>query len=176
MCVNEIDIISEEEKSQILVQFNNTRKEYPISESVHQLFEDQVSRVGEKISIFCREAFLSYTELNNRAEKLADRLREKGIVGDIPVGIIANHSLEMVIGIFGILKAGGGYLPIAPDYPQERIDYMLKDSAAGILVSGLNGECGVIELNHPRQSSPPLPHNYVMLSIPLVPPGFPGVS
>ncbi len=78
---------------------------------------------------------LSYMELNRKSNQLAHLLREKGVKSDTAVGIMVERSLEMIIGIFGILMAGGAYLPINPDYPRERIDYMLNDSASKILIT-----------------------------------------
>ncbi|WP_411675189.1 AMP-binding protein [Cohnella faecalis] len=78
---------------------------------------------------------LTYAELNGRANQLARVLRGKGVGADRIVGILAERSLEMIVGILGILKAGGAYLPIDPDYPAERIGYMLEDSGADILLT-----------------------------------------
>jgi non-ribosomal peptide synthetase component F len=81
---------------------------------------------------------LTYKELNEKSYQLAEVLREKGVRADNIVGIMLERSVEMIIGILGILKAGGAYLPIDPGYPRERIDYMLKDSGAGILLTNLS--------------------------------------
>ncbi|MGE5340424.1 MAG: amino acid adenylation domain-containing protein [Candidatus Omnitrophota bacterium] len=155
--ISEIEIITEEEKRQLLNDFNNTAAEYPRDKTIHELFEEQVIKAPDCIALLgptsvgaLREAppsqnsnwairesplQISYGELNERSQKLADELIQKGVGTDTIVGIKIGRSIEMIIGLLGILKAGGAYLPIDPDYPQERIEYMLKDSQARFLVT-----------------------------------------
>ncbi|MGE5343976.1 MAG: non-ribosomal peptide synthase/polyketide synthase [Candidatus Omnitrophota bacterium] len=137
--ISDLEIITEEEKSRILCDFNQTDKEYPKDKTIQKLFEDQVERTPDNIALTgktsegadaCVCPQLSYEELNHRSNELAYALIQKGVEPDTIVGIKIERSVEMIIGILGILKAGGAYLPIGMDYPQERIDYMLKDSAA----------------------------------------------
>ncbi|MGE5343095.1 MAG: amino acid adenylation domain-containing protein [Candidatus Omnitrophota bacterium] len=143
--LSDIDILTEGEKKQILDDFNDTTVSYPEDETIHELFEEQVRRRGDSVAIIdaisgvgadprvCPQ--LSYNELNRQAENLANQLRNNGVGPDVIVGIRIERSLEMVVGILGILKAGGAYMPIDPGYPQERINYMLKDSGARLLIS-----------------------------------------
>lgn len=133
--LSEITILSAEEEQKILVDFNNTQVEYPIDQTLHQLFEKQVERTPDSIAVVFGEEQLTYQELNIRANQLATTLREKGVKPDQIVAIMVERSLEMMIGIMGILKAGGAYLPISPDYPVDRITYMLGDSGTEILLT-----------------------------------------
>ncbi|MCP5052500.1 MAG: amino acid adenylation domain-containing protein, partial [bacterium] len=137
--LSEIEIISPEEKQQLLVEFNDTHRDYPNDKTIHQLFEKQVERAPDHIAIVGPNGGITagtgYRELNNRSNRLARRLQEKGVKSGTIVAIMVERSLEMLIGIYGILKAGAAYLPVATDYPPERIHYMLADSRAGHLIS-----------------------------------------
>jgi len=132
--LNDISMLSDEEKNQILFEFNDTYAEYPKDKTIHELFEEQVLKNPDNIAVVCMDKQLTYRELNEKSNKIARTLRAEGIVPDIIVGIITERSLEMIIGIIGILKAGGAYLPIDPEYPKDRIGYMLKDSRCELLV------------------------------------------
>jgi tyrocidine synthetase-3 len=140
--LSEIEMLSEAEKQQILSSFNDTQAEYPREKTIQQLFEEQVERTPDATAVIFEEQQLTYQELNQKANGLAHVLREKGVKPDSIVGIMVHRSLEMIIGILGILKAGGAYLPIDPEYPAERISYMLKDSGTELLLTqtGLHAE------------------------------------
>lgn len=129
----ELEILTEEEKYQLLYKFNDTYSDYPRNKTIHQLFEEQVERTPDNIAVVFKEKKLTYIELNQKSNQLARLLREKGVGADVIVAIMVNRSLEMIIGILAILKAGGAYLPIDPDYPLERIEFMLNDSRANLL-------------------------------------------
>lgn len=144
----DIDILSQEERERVLVEFNRTTEEFPVHKTLHQLFGEQVERTPDIIGVEgIAEAFgrldshgvsLTYRELDRRAEKVAGALRQAGISGSLGNGIVAllaHRSVEMVVGMLGILKAGGAYLPMAPNYPEERIRYILEDSGAEALVT-----------------------------------------
>ncbi len=131
----EIDMLSGEEKRRILMEFNNTRVEYPREKTIHQLFEEQVARTPESIAVSCGNTQLTYSELNSKANQLARKLIENGVTRESIVGIMTKRSVEMIIGILGVLKAGGAYLPLDPEYPGERISYMLEDSVSGLLLT-----------------------------------------
>jgi len=133
--LNEINMIGEEEKKQLFEVFNNTDAVYPKEKTIHQLFEEQAERVPDKKAVIFNNKALTYKELNQKANQLARVLRRDGVTRDSIVGVITEPSLEMLIGIMGILKAGGAYLPIDPEYPADRIDYMLQDSGANILLT-----------------------------------------
>jgi amino acid adenylation domain-containing protein len=145
-----VEIITETEKRRILVDFNDTETGYPKNKTIHQLFKAQASKTPDHIALVgaCVETLhatslqhqITYYQLNEKSDRLAGLLIEKGVLPDSIVAIMMERSVEMIIGIMGILKAGGAYLPIEPDYPQERIDYMLKDSGAKLLVTTNDGE------------------------------------
>jgi len=143
----EIDILSEQERNQILYEFNNTKVDYPKDKTIHELFEAQAEKTPGNIAVVFKDKKLTYRELNEKANSLARVLRDKGIKADSIVGIMVERSLEMIIGIMGILKAGGAYLPIDPSYPKERIEYMLEDAKAELLIAD-NKYVGSVELSN----------------------------
>jgi amino acid adenylation domain-containing protein len=176
--IQDIEIITDDEKEQVLYRFNETRTAYPNDKTIHELFEEQAVRMPDGIAVIGggwhpqlikgrkaeraeqrvgawgavplprERVSITYGELNQKSNQLATVLGEKGVGSDTIVGIMVERSVEMIIGILGILKAGGAYLPIDPAYPLDRINYMLKDSKARILlseVSELNGVAEVIE-------------------------------
>ncbi|MFC2146274.1 amino acid adenylation domain-containing protein [Acidobacteriota bacterium] len=147
--ISRIEIIPGEERKQVLYDFNDTKSEYPRDKTIYALFKEQVERTPDHITLVgpsvgaIHESPLrrlplhqiTYKESNERANQLAPVLREKGVGPDTIVGIKMERSIEMIISILGILKDGGAYLPIDPEYPEERINYMLADSAAKILLT-----------------------------------------
>ena len=135
LTLGEIDPLSEAERKQLLEEFNNTRLAYPQDKTIHGLFEEQVERTPDNIALIFEDQALTYRELNAKADSLASVLLEKGVTTDNIIGIMVKRSLEMIIGLLGILKAGGAYLPIDPEYPAERIKFMLADSRAAILLT-----------------------------------------
>src|SRR3989339_331961 len=133
--VYELEILSEWERNKILYEFNDTYKDYPRDKTIHQLFEEQVTKTPDNIALVFEDERLTYRELNNKANQLAKILRDKGVKPDTIVGIMVERSFEMIIGILGILKSGGAYLPIDPDYPENRIRFMIEDSNVKILLT-----------------------------------------
>ncbi|NIM14289.1 MAG: AMP-binding protein, partial [Candidatus Aminicenantes bacterium] len=135
----DMEIIQEEEKKQILEEFNNTISGYDIQKTFMEYFEARVEKNPGKIAVIASESdryhHVTYGELNRQANRLAGYLRNRGVKPDTIVGIMVDCSSWLIIGLVGILKAGGAYLPLDPEYPQERIDYMLKDSNTRILLS-----------------------------------------
>lgn len=115
--------------------FNGTDAWFPMDATIHSLFEEQVEKTPEAIAVYFDQAKpLTYRQLNEKANRLAGVLREKGVEPDNIVGVLLERSKEMMIGIMGILKAGGAYLPISPNDPPERINYVLRESQAKILL------------------------------------------
>ncbi|NIM13228.1 MAG: amino acid adenylation domain-containing protein [Candidatus Aminicenantes bacterium] len=170
--IADIELLPEEEKQQLLVEFNDTNVGYPKEKTLHQLFEKQAEKTPDGVAVVgswqlavgkkerVEEGVqLTYRKLNEKSDKLAHLLRGKGVTPDIIVALRVDRSVEMIIGMLGILKAGGAYLPISPNYPQERIDYMLSDSNAKILLSEVSVLSKVSEefpthpthLTHPTQ-------------------------
>ena len=126
----EIDILGGDEKKQLLLEFNNTQKDCPRDVFIHWLFQDQVEKTPDSTALIFEDERLTYQALDKRADQLARALKEKGAAPGTVVGIISNPSMTMVVGILGILKAGGAYLPIDPNYPGERVAFLMADSCA----------------------------------------------
>ncbi|MEM7557342.1 MAG: amino acid adenylation domain-containing protein, partial [Cyanobacteria bacterium P01_A01_bin.84] len=133
--VQELAILSEIERHQILVEWNNTEKEYPGDKCIHQLFSEQVAKTPDAVAVIFEQQQLTYQQLDRRANQLANYLQTLGVKPDVLVGISINRCLEMVVGILGILKAGGAYVPLDPDYPSERLSHMLDDSGVSVLLT-----------------------------------------
>ncbi|WP_425335590.1 amino acid adenylation domain-containing protein [Ralstonia pseudosolanacearum] len=127
--VNRIALLDEGERAQLLDSWNETAAPYPQASTIHGLFEAQVRRTPEAIAVEHEGRQVSYAELNARANRVAHALIGLGVGPDARVGLCAERSVELVVGLLGILKAGGGYVPLDPSYPQDRLAYMLEDSA-----------------------------------------------
>src|SRR5262249_49327286 len=123
----ELELLLPEERHQILVEWNQTAVTSASNSCIHQLFEAQVARTPQAVAVCFRHQQISYQELNARANQVACRLRALGVGPEKIVGICAERSIEMVIGVLGVLKAGGAYLPLDPAYPLERLSFILKD-------------------------------------------------
>jgi amino acid adenylation domain-containing protein len=140
--IADIEIIVGEEKKRILYDFNNSEMEYPGEKTIEQLFREQVIRTPDGAAVVGKKerigetVQLTYGELEEKSDILAHQLRCKGVGPDTVVGLMVDRSLEMMIGILAVIKSGGAYLPIDPVYPEERINYILKDSGAKILLTG----------------------------------------
>lgn len=133
--LNEIEIVTPDEKKKILYDFNNTSADYPRDKTITQLFEEQVEKTPDNIAVVFENQKLTYRELNERANSLASYLRSQKIGRNDIVGIMVNRSLEMIISILAVLKSGACYIPIDPEYPQDRIEYMLNNSNAKLLLT-----------------------------------------
>lgn len=133
--ISELPLLTEQELSQLLVEWNNTEIEYPQDKCIHQLFEEQVEHTPDAVAVVFEGEQLTYRELNAKANQLAHCLQTLGVKPEVLVGICVERSLEMIVGILGILKAGGAYIPIDPAYPSERIEYMFDDSHLAVLLT-----------------------------------------
>ena len=133
--IDELPLLTEAEKHQLLVEWNDDKRDYPRDLCIHELFEAQVENTPDAIALVFEDQQLTYRELNNRANQLAHHLQKLGVGPDVPVGICLERSIEMVVGLLGILKAGGAYVPLDPDYPKERLAFMLDDSRASVLLT-----------------------------------------
>jgi amino acid adenylation domain-containing protein len=123
------------DRHQLLVTWNDTKRDYPIDKCLHQLFEEQVERTPEAIAVVFEEQQLTYRQLNARANQLAHHLQTRGVGPEVLVGIYAHRSLELLVGLLGILKAGGAYVPLDPTYPKERLRFMLNNTQAPVLLT-----------------------------------------
>ncbi|NOQ25904.1 MAG: amino acid adenylation domain-containing protein [Bacteroidales bacterium] len=134
--ISEIDILSEEEKHQLLYEFNNTKAEYPKDKTIDQLFEEQVEKTPDNIALVYGNQLLTYKELNERSNQFARYLIDlNGYESEI-IGILYEPSIELYIGIFGILKSGKTYLPIDNSLPDSRIQFILQDSCIETIFTG----------------------------------------
>ena len=133
--IGKLSMLTEAEKHQLLVEFNDTDVAYPKDKTVVDLFEEQVAKTPDSIAVVFEEEQLTYSELNKRANQLANYLQSKGVKEEILVPICIERSLEMIVGVLAILKAGGAYVPIDPEYPQDRINYMIEDTTSSIILS-----------------------------------------
>lgn len=133
--ISTIPILSETERRQILVEWNATTVDYPQNVCLHHLIEAQTKRTPDAPAVVFENSQLSFRELDAKANQLAHFLQKHGIGADDLVGISIERSLELVIGLMGILKAGAAYVPIDPSYPQNRLAYMLEDSKVKVLLT-----------------------------------------
>jgi amino acid adenylation domain-containing protein len=133
--INELEILSDREQHQLLVEFNNTKTNYPKDRCIHQLFEEQVKRTPNNIAVVYENEQLTYAELNQKANQLAHYLQQLGVGPEVLVGICVERSLLMVVGLLGILKAGGAYVPFDPTYPKNRLGFMLEDARVPVLLT-----------------------------------------
>jgi tyrocidine synthetase III len=133
--LKDIEIITKDEKQKLLFDFNNTAANYPKSRTIDELLEEQAIKTPASIALIYKESNLDYQTLNYKSDQLAAYLRTKGVKENGVIALMLDRSLEMMIGLYGILKAGCAYLPIDPDYPPERINYMLENSEAKIIIT-----------------------------------------
>lgn len=131
----EINMLSPDEEKRILYETNATEKAYPKYSAINELFEKQAEKTPENYALLSAKGDMTYKELNEKANMVAWLLKQRGIKENNIIGVMVERSPEMIIGILGILKAGAAYLPIDPDYPPERIKYLLLNSNVEIVVS-----------------------------------------
>ena len=131
----DLAILSEAERHQVVVEWNDRRRDYPRENCIHELFEAQVEKTPDSVAAVFEEKQLTYRELNTKANQLAHYLQELGVGPGALVGICVERSLEMIIGLLSILKAGGAYVPLDPAYPKERLAFMLQDAQVAVLIT-----------------------------------------
>ncbi len=132
--LSDLPLLTSTEHQQ-LIEWNQTHTEDKSDRCFHQIFEAQVSQIPEAIALMSEPRSLTYAELNQQADRLAQTLKHMGVRPDSLVGLCVDRSLDMVIGILGILKAGGAYVPLDPNYPSDRLDFMLTDAQVSILLT-----------------------------------------
>ena len=131
--ISRLPILSEGERRQLLAGWNNERREFPLA-CVHELFEQQAARCPGEMAVVFEGNAITYGELDQRANQVAHQLKDLGVGPEMPVGICTERSVEMIIGVLGILKSGGAYVPLDPAYPVKRLSFMLEDSGARVLL------------------------------------------
>ncbi|MEH1917808.1 non-ribosomal peptide synthetase [Nostoc sp.] len=141
--ISDLSLLTVQERQELLIDWNDTKRDYSGNKCFHQLFEAQVEETPDAIALNARSAIalvfddeqLSYKELNIRSNQLAHYLKKLGVVPDVLVGICVERSPEAIVALLGILKAGGAYLPLDPSLPQERLDFMLEDAQVSVLLT-----------------------------------------
>ena len=145
--LSRLPLLTEDEKQQILVGWNQTQCEYPREKCLHELVEEQAECRPHAVAASCGTQTLAYSELNLQANWLARRLRSVGVGPNVRVGIGLTPSLDFAVAVLAVLKAGGSCLPLDPKYPQERLAYMLEDAQARVLITERGALPGGITAN-----------------------------
>ena len=133
--LSELPLLSDDEKRQLLIEWNATAVEYPSDQCIHELFEAEARRRPDDVALLFEDDRLTYSELNEQANQVARYLMEAGVENGEFVGLFTSRSLRMVVGLLGILKAGGAYVPLDERYPAERLSFMLEDSGVRVLLT-----------------------------------------
>ena len=133
--LSELPLLTEEERRQVLVEWNDTHAPLAVDTCIHHLFEAQVARTPDAPALGFEGSWLTYRELDERSNQLAHHLRSLGVGPEVRVGLCAERSLELVVGLFAILKASGAYVPLDPSYPRQRLEWMLEDARPAVLLA-----------------------------------------
>jgi amino acid adenylation domain-containing protein/non-ribosomal peptide synthase protein (TIGR01720 family) len=133
--VSVLPFLSEAERRQLLVEWNRTAQPFALDAAVHARIAAQAARTPDRVAVLYEGAALTYAELNARADRIAQTLRARGIGPDSIVGLCLERSVELIVGLLAIWKAGGAYLPLDPGYPAERLAFMLEDSGAALVIT-----------------------------------------
>jgi amino acid adenylation domain-containing protein len=133
--LRDLELLSGEERQQLLIDWNATESPYPRDVCIHQLVEQQVVRTPNAVALVVGEHRLSYRKLNDLANQLALRLQSLGVGPESVVAVCLDRSVELVVSLLGIHKAGGAYVPLDPEYPSQRLTYMIEDSQARVLLT-----------------------------------------
>ena len=133
--ISELSLLSEKEREQIVVEWNETGRSYPQDRHIHQLFAEQAERTPDQIALMCEGQWVSYRELDRRANRLAHYLQGLGVGPEALVGVCLERSVDMVTAVMGALKSGGAYLPLDPEFPPERLAFMLDDAGARVALT-----------------------------------------
>jgi amino acid adenylation domain-containing protein len=133
--LSELPLLTNDERQQLLIEWNDTEADFPTNICLHELFEQQAARTPEHIAVIFEDQRLTYQQLNERASQLARHLHGLGVGPEVRVAIMVERSVEMVLAVLAVLKAGGAYVPLDPAYPSERLRFMLEDSQARVLLT-----------------------------------------
>jgi amino acid adenylation domain-containing protein len=140
--LGKLPMLSREEQHQLLVEWNEPRLHCPAEFCLHELFEAQVKRTPDASALVCADQQLTYGELNEQANAVAHHLRDLGVGPETLVAVYLERSVDLIVALLGIVKAGGAYLPIDSTCPRERLAFMLQDSQATALVTHSNLAAG----------------------------------
>ncbi|MBT6225659.1 MAG: amino acid adenylation domain-containing protein, partial [Candidatus Scalindua sp.] len=136
--ISELPLLNKEEQKKILIDWNATQTEYPDKLCIHQVFEKQASLTPYAVAVEFGDEQVTYSQVNVRANKLAYHLIDMGVGPEVPVGIYLEKSIEMIVSFLAVLKAGGAYIPLDPDYPVERLLFMIGDSGMRLIITQRN--------------------------------------
>jgi non-ribosomal peptide synthetase component F len=132
--IGELSLLSMQE-SETFAQWNNTVRDYPREGTLHSLFEEQAQHTASKVAVRCGDDELTYKQLDQKANRLAAKLKLLGVKPGDAVGLFVERSLEMVVGLLGILKSGAAYVPMDPAFPSERLGFMVEDASMSVIVT-----------------------------------------
>jgi len=135
IAISRLPLLSEAERHQIVIEWNDTQVDYPRNTPLHKLIEEQVERTPDSLALVYESERLTYRQVNDRANQLAHYLQKRGVGPDILVGVCAERSVELVIALLASIKAGGAYVPLDPEYPKERLAAMLSDSNPPVILT-----------------------------------------
>ncbi|MEG4805076.1 amino acid adenylation domain-containing protein [Microcoleus sp. ARI1-B5] len=133
--LSDLALLTAPEYQQLLIDWNDTQRDYPQNQCFHQLFAERVEREPDAVAAVFENQQLTYRQLNSKANQLARYLQQLGAKSEVLIGLCVERSLDAIVGILGIIKAGAAYLPLDPNYPQERVNFMLEDAGVSILVT-----------------------------------------
>lgn len=133
--VSELSCLPEKQRQKVLYKWNDTAVEYPKNNCVHELFEAQVAKTPDAVAVRFNEQYLTYAELNKRANQLARYLQRLGVGAEVVVGICLERSPEMIVALLAILKSGGAYVPLDIKFPKDRLGYILEDAQINLLLT-----------------------------------------
>ncbi|HEX5733821.1 MAG TPA: amino acid adenylation domain-containing protein [Blastocatellia bacterium] len=133
--ISTLPLLAEAERRKLIFDWNDTATDYTRDRCIHELFEAQVECAPEAIAVVFEQQCLTYAELNRRANQLAHYLQEMGVGPESLVGICLERSIEMIVAVVGTLKAGGGYVPLDPDYPRDRLAFIIEDARVSVLIT-----------------------------------------
>jgi amino acid adenylation domain-containing protein/thioester reductase-like protein len=154
--IEHLNMLSEMERKKILYRFNDTQADYPADKTMPQLLDEQTVKTPDNIAVACGGRSITYRELKDQSDRLAVRLQELGVSRDSVVGLAFYRSIEMVVAIWGVMKAGGAYLPIDPNNPPDRADHMLTECGTKIVLTHHAARftplsaCTVLNLDEPE--------------------------
>ncbi|GCL38740.1 amino acid adenylation participated protein like [Sphaerospermopsis reniformis] len=133
--IDQLPILTAVERQKLLMEWNDTQADYPVGKCLHQLFAQQVELTPDAVAVVFDDQQLTYQQLNTQANQLAHYLQSLGVGAEVLVGIYLERSLSMTVALLAILKAGGGYVPLDVDYPQQRLTYISQDSQISVLIT-----------------------------------------